>query len=126
VSQFVRFLLVGIFNTVFGFAVIFACMYLAKLGPLLSNVIGYGCGLVTSYALNKWFTFRSTARGAAEPLRFLLVFGISYLLNLAALLVLVRHLAVHEGLAQLVAGVVYVSASYLLNRYFVFRQAHAA
>ncbi len=125
-SQFVRFLLVGIFNTVFGFAVIFACMYLAKLGPLLSNVIGYGCGLVTSYALNKWFTFRSTARGAAEPLRFLLVFGISYLLNLAALLVLVRHLAVHEGLAQLVAGVVYVSASYLLNRYFVFRQAHAA
>lgn len=125
-SQFVRFLLVGIFNTVFGFAVIFACMYLAKLGPLLSNVIGYGGGLVTSYALNKWFTFRSTARGAAEPLRFLLVFGISYLLNLAALLVLVRHLAVHEGLAQLVAGVVYVSASYLLNRYFVFRQAHAA
>lgn len=124
-SQFVRFLLVGMFNTVFGFAVIFACMYPAKLGPLLSNVIGYGCGLVTSYALNKWFTFRSTARGTAEPLRFLLVFGLSYLLNLAALFVFVRYLAMHEGLAQLVAGAVYVGASYVMNRVFVFRQTHS-
>lgn len=125
-KQFFRFILVGIFNTIFGFAVIFACMYLAALDPLISNIIGYGCGLVTSYALNKWFTFRTTSRSVSEPIRFLLVFGLSYLLNLGTLLLLIRQLGMHEGLAQLCAGAVYVAASYLMNRYYVFRKAHVA
>ncbi len=125
-NQFIRFVLVGVFNTVWGFAVIFACMYLAGLGPLASNVIGYGCGLLTSYVLNKWFTFRSNVRGAGEPIRFVLVFGLSYLLNVATLLILIRNLKVHEGAAQLIAGSVYVVASYLLNRHYVFRPQRSA
>lgn len=124
-KQLLRFVLVGIFNTIFGFSVIFACMYLLGIGPLASNVIGYGCGLLTSYALNKWYTFESAARGAGEPFRFLLVFAAAYLLNLGSLVLLIRHARMHEGIAQLVAGCVYVGASFLLNRYYVFRKTNS-
>lgn len=124
-SQFVRFLLVGVLNTLFGFAIIFGCMYVLRLGPVASNVIGYCCGLLTSYALNRSFTFRSTARGIAEPARFLAVFGASYVTNLLVLIALIDLAGLGKGIAQIIAGGAYVVTSFLLNRYYVFRQSRA-
>lgn len=121
-NQLFRFLLVGLFNTGFGFAVIFACMYLLGLGPVVSNVIGYCCGLVTSYLLNRSYTFRSSARGFGEPAKFLAVFGVSYLANVMTLVALIEVAGLHEGLSQILAGATYVGISFILNKYFVFRQ----
>lgn len=120
-QQFIRFLLVGLFNTVFGFAVIYTCMYLLGLGPVVSNVIGYLCGLVTSYLLNKFFTFKSASRSKAELARFMGVFLLAYFANMLVLLLCISVAGIHEAIAQVVAGAFYVATSYLLNKFYVFR-----
>jgi putative flippase GtrA len=122
-NQFPRFLLVGVANTALGYAVIFACMYLARLSPELSNAAGYAVGFLVSYFLNRHFTFRSAQRRSTELVRFGIVFLIAYTANLAVLIVLVRTLEVHAGLSQIIAGVIYIGTAYMLNKHYVFRSS---
>jgi putative flippase GtrA len=122
-SQFARFVAAGVFNTALGYAIIFGCMYLLGIGPVLSNVIGYAIGLIASYTLNRRFTFNSRARVPGEFARFLVFFALAYALNFVALLACLHVLHLHEAVSQIVAGAVYVIAGYLLNKYCVFRPA---
>jgi putative flippase GtrA len=127
-SSFVRFLLVGAFNTAFGYALIFGFMYLARLSPELSNFLGYAIALLVSFVLSKYYTFalRRTPRlggTGGELLRFLIVFAIAYLANYGVLLLLLYAAGMHPALAQLLSGVAYVVLSYLLNAHFVFRKS---
>lgn len=124
-SQFFRFLLVGIANTVLGCAVIFGCMYLGGLTPELSNLAGYLVGLLMSYFLNRYFTFRSIQRCSTEFVRFVLVFLAAYSANLIMLVVFVRGVGIHAALSQVFAGVVYIGTTYLLNKRFVFHSTEA-
>jgi putative flippase GtrA len=119
-KQFSRFLVVGLFNTALGYSIIFACMYLAGMTPEASNVIGYAVGLVASYLLNKSYTFKKDSTRRGEFTKFLVVFALAYGLNFLALLALVHGMEMHQGLSQALAGVVYISVSYLMNKYFVF------
>lgn len=124
-NQFSRFLLAGVANTALGYAIIFGCMYLAGMSPELSNAAGYTVGLLVSYFLNRHFTFRSAQRRSTEFVRFALVFVTAYTANLVALIFLVRALAVHAGLSQVIAGVIYIVTAYLLNKHYVFRPTEA-
>ena len=122
-SQFARFILVGFLNTGLGYAIIFACMYVLNFSAVVSNIAGYFFGLIISYTLNRRFTFRSTAQSRPEIVRFLAVFLVSYLANLAVLLLMIRQFGMHEGTSQLLAGAVYVVASFVMNKYYVFRHS---
>jgi putative flippase GtrA len=122
-SQLARFLSVGAFNTVLGYAVIFAAMYGLKLSAELSNMLGYGVGLVASFVLSKRFTFRSDARAWPELLKFLAVFLIAYGANYLTLALCLHVLHVHPALSQVVAGACYIAMSYWLNSQYVFKSA---
>lgn len=121
-KQFSRYLAVGLLNTAWGYLLIFGFMYIAGWSPEASNVMGYAIGLVTSYGLNRRFTFNSRDTTGPEFARFLATFALAFAANFAILMLLVRVLGVHAAASQVVAGVVYVGASYLLNRHFVFRR----
>jgi len=118
---FFRFLTVGVFNTVLGYSIIFACMYLLKMSAELSNVAGYIVGLIGSYLLNRNYTFNSSQKKSSEMIRFLIVFIISYASNFMMLLILIYAIGVHEGLSQVIAGFVYIITSFILNKYYVFK-----
>ena len=122
--QFSRYLTVGVLNTAFGYAVIFACMYALGLSPKVSNVVGYAVGLATSYALNRVYTFRSRNAKGPEILRFAAIFGLSFAANFVALTLLLEVPGLPAGVSQIVAGAVYVVASYLMSRRFVFAPAN--
>ena len=119
-QQFARFLSVGALNTLLGYSIIFFAMYALNFSPEASNLLGYSVGLVVSFLLSKSFTFRSSGAASSELIRFLLVFAIAYAINLAELSFLVRVLAWHAGISQLLAGVFYVLCSYFLKKRFVF------
>jgi putative flippase GtrA len=89
--------------------------------PENSNIAGYGVGLTVSYFLNKKYTFNSKQQHRKEIIRFLAVFILAYVLNYVALILLIHKFGVHEGYSQILAGLIYVIASYLMNKYFVFR-----
>ncbi|MCO4876538.1 GtrA family protein [Paraburkholderia caribensis] len=120
-KQLIRFLLVGAFNTGFGYCIIFFCMYVLKISPEESNVIGYAIALGVSYALNRRITFESNEKRTGEILKFLLVFLFAYSANLLALIFLFRVLHLEKGVSQVLAGIFYVCVSFLLNKYYVFK-----
>lgn len=125
-KQFFRFLTVGVINTLLGYCVIFSCMYLLKMSPESSNVVGYAVGLVASYSLNRKFTFNSTQKRLNEIVRFLVVFAVAYGLNFAVLVLLIHNFNIHAGVSQVLAGVAYVVVSFVMNKFYVFKNSSAA
>lgn len=105
--------------TAFGYGAIFFCMYVLKWGPLISNLVAYGLGITFSYWMNRTYTFRSQGRKAPEALKFLVVFAVSYSLNLAVLSILIAR-GVNPALSQILAGGVYVVATFAANKAVVF------
>lgn len=121
-TRFLRFVAVGVLNTLFGLGVIFAAKALLAWDDLGANVLGYASGLALSFALNRTWTFRH--RGAVHPalLRFVAAFAFAYLVNLATVFGL-RDLAGADSYLAQAAGVLpYTLCFYLASRHFVFVQ----
>ena len=120
IAYILRFATVGVVNTLVGYAVIFLCMYGLGLNPVISNIIGYGVGLITSFTLNRSYTFRSTAAVGPQVVRFLVFFAFAYLVNLGVLIGMTQYLGIGGGISQIVAGAAYSIVFFLLSHYFVF------
>ena len=118
VGQFSRYSFAGVINTAIGYAVIFSGMALG-FSPYVSNFAGYTVGLCCSFILNKHFVFLAKGNRRRQIGRFMAAFGIAYLLNLAFL-----HVCLEAGVAkvaaQILAGVLYLAAMYMLSRVWVF------
>jgi putative flippase GtrA len=95
-------------------------MYFFSLSPTLSNALGYAIGLISSYLLNRSYTFRSKNSKRTEFSRFLIVFGFAYGANYVALRLFLT-VGLNPYLSQLAAGIIYVLTSYLLGKAFVFK-----
>lgn len=118
--QFIRFLLVGLINTAWGYLLIFSLMYFLSISPTISNALGYAFGLVSSYALHRLYTFRSKNIKRYEFSRFIVVFGLAYGANYVALRALLAS-GLNPYACQIAAGIIYVLSSYLLGKVFVFK-----
>ena len=118
VVQFLKYNLIGIFNTLFGFSIIFSLMFFG-LSATTSNAIGYLFGSILSYSLNKKYTFKSKDKKHSEALKFFMVLAISYLINFITLQYLLNSL--NPYYAQLISGIVYTLSSFSLAKFFVFK-----
>lgn len=113
---------VGVINTLLCLGVIFGLKSLAGFGDVAANVSGYAVGLACSFLLNRRWTFAHDAQLLPALLRFLLVFLLSYLLNLGVVLLLIRS-GCNRYLAHLGGMPLYTVAFYLGCRHFVFPPA---
>ena len=116
--QFVRFLFVGLLNTAFGYGLFALFTWLGLAYPL---------AIALATVLGVLFNFQTTGRlvfqNADRSLlwRFAAVYGIIYVLNVAAVAALLR-LGINVYLANALAIPPLVAASFLLQRNLVFRQ----
>ena len=132
--QVVRYLLVGGFNTCFGYGLFVAFNYLfrgigiygSEIASLLSNIIA----ITVAFLGYKWFVFRTQGNYLREWLRCLSVYGTSMVFALVMLPPLtpaLRHWFGRSQLASNVAAailtVVTVAASYFGHKYFSFRRS---
>ncbi|CAN5304976.1 GtrA family protein [soil metagenome] len=118
--QLLKFILVGTLNTAIGYIIIFFCMYWLDISALISNMIGYAIGLIFSYLSHKFFTFNNKSKLMNTAYRFVIVFMVAYLANIGVLFALIHYSNIHEGIAQILAGAIYVVISFLMNKYYVF------
>jgi putative flippase GtrA len=121
-NQFIKYLIVGIFNTTLGYGTIFLCMYIFMFSPELSNLIGYVLGMIFSFFANRKFTFKSTEKASQEFIKFIAVCLVAYLANFITLITLVRELNLNAGFSQVISGGVYVICGFLMNKWFVFNE----
>lgn len=115
-----KFSLVGAFNTLIGFAIMFSLMYFGT-KPYLSNAACYTVCFFLSFFLGKYFVFRTeTSKRVSELIRFTLAFACAFIVNLIALAAFL-HARINPYISQLLAGIIYAAASYILSRKWVFK-----
>jgi putative flippase GtrA len=93
VQQFVRYILVGGFNTVFGYGLFALLNWLSRgLGPynyLYAGVLANLIAISVAFLGYKWFVFRTRGNYLSEYIRCFGVYGSSALIGLAGLSILV-------------------------------------
>jgi putative flippase GtrA len=133
VGQFVRYIVVGGFNTVFGYALFALLTWSFKgLGPynyMYAAVLGNVIAISVAFLGYKWFVFRTRGNYLIEWMRCFGVYGGSALISLAGLPILVpilRHVLQRPGQAPYIAGallmMVTVLFSFFGHKNFSFRQ----
>lgn len=125
-----RFLLVGVFNTLVGLSASFAFFNLLHLNYWISTFTGNTIGAIVSYTLNRTFTFRSSASVGSSWWKFAIVilscYGLSYGISLqlaetaASLWPGMRADWLHNA-AILIGNGLYTIGNYLGHKYFTFR-----
>jgi putative flippase GtrA len=119
--MFLRFSLVGFVNTLLGLSVIYMAKY-AGLGDVPANFVGYAIGILASFFLNKTWTFSYRGSTLAAACRFAVVTAVSYLANLAVVVLAIQGLRVDSYIAQAMGIPVYTMATYLGYRRFAFHK----
>ena len=116
--QFSRFLIVGIFNTIFGYAVFAALLYLG---------LHYTIAAFFSVALGAYFNFHTTghfvfgSRHHSLLVKFLTVYFIIYLAKVSGLFGL-QKLGVNNYLGGAILILPLGLTSFLLNKFWVFKK----
>ena len=134
-SSFVRFLIVGVINTLVGTAVMFGLYNLAGLhkwgqvGYWISTVGNYTVGSVVSFFLNKHYTFKNKEKGRGVVIRFVvniavcmvLAYGIAQRAVAAALADTFLSQQLQGNLSMLLGMGLFVLLNYFGQRFFAFR-----
>ena len=125
-EKFVRFVSVGIVNTLFGTAVMF-CMYNAlHCSYWLSSAANYILGSILSYVLNRSFTFGYRGSVISSGAKFVLNIAACYLIAYGTARPLILWLMdsgtmrLKENIAMLTGMCVFTALNYLGQRFFVF------
>ncbi len=127
-AKLLKFLLVGVINTLVGTAIMFGLYNLAGASYWLSSAANYILTSILSYFLNKYFTFRSQGGSLREILRFALNIAVCYLLayGIAKPLVIWALSAttdkVRDNVAMLVGMCLFTGLNYLGQRFFAFAE----
>jgi len=100
-NRFIRFLIVGVLNTIVGYGT-FAIGIYCNLYYYTAYILSYIIGVINSYILNKKFTFKSNDKSLKEPLRFLTVYLFSFIIGSIAIYILIDLMGTNAYIAGLI------------------------
>ena len=116
-----RFLLVGVVNTLFGTAIMFVFYNVFHLSYWLSSASNYVFGSILSYFLNKYFTFQSKGSNGNITICYLCAYGLAKPLVRWALAGMGT--TVQDNAAMLAGMCLFVAFNYCGQRFFVFKKS---
>lgn len=124
----IKFLIVGVLNTLVGAAVMFFAYNLLHLNYWASSVANYIVGSIVSYILNKHFTFQNKDNSIKVLIKFVVNISICYLLAYGIAKPLTMKILagmstnVQENIAMIVGMCFFVVFNYIGQRYFTFKE----
>ena len=119
-----RYVIAGLFNSIAGLSFIYISM-LNGLDVVESNIIGYSCGLILSFFLNKSWVFSYKNNWWPSFWRFLFVAAFGYIINLTIVLYLYKNGVASDVHAQFFGALGYAVTSYVGLRLFAFKDSKA-
>lgn len=123
----IKFLAVGVVNTLVGCGTMFLLYNLAHCSYWASSAANYVVGGIVSFFLNKYFTFQNKTWEWSQVWKFAANVTVCYLLGYGLAKSLVLHLLagqavnVQENVAMLVGMCLYTGLNYLGQRFFAFK-----
>lgn len=124
----IKFVLVGIVNTLVGTGVMFFSYNLLGFSYWVSSAANYVIGSIVSYVLNKYFTFQNKEKSIKIVIRFVVNIACCYMIAYGAAKPLVRWILkdfsvkIQDNGAMLVGMCLFVVLNYFGQRYFAFRK----
>ena len=131
-KSFLRFVLVGIINTIVGTTIMLVFYNVFHFGYWFSSASDYVLASILSYFLNKYYTFEYKEKDLSSAIRFVINIVVCYLLAFSVARPLVRLLLENfgymlsnswiENIAMLTGSCIFVLINYLGQRFFAFRK----
>ena len=128
---FMKFVMVGIINTLVGTTIMFVFYNVFHLNYWISSASNYIIGSLVSYLLNKNFTFRFKEKGYYSLLRFIINILTCYLLAYGIAKPIMHWIlsdfnkTIQENISMLLGMCLFVVFNYLGQRFFAFRKKNA-
>jgi len=128
---FMKFVMVGIINTLVGTTIMFVFYNVFHLNYWISSASNYIIGSLVSYLLNKNFTFRFREKGYYSLLRFIINILTCYLLAYGIAKPIMHWILsdfnkiIQENISMLLGMCLFVVFNYLGQRFFAFRKKNA-
>lgn len=125
-AQPVKFLAVGVINTIVGYGVMFGTYNLLGWDYWLASAANYVVGSLCSFFLNKYFTFQAKSFSAGEVMRFVLCILVCYLIGYGVARPCVRLVfqsasaTLQDNLAMLGGSGVFTVLNFFGQKLFVF------
>jgi putative flippase GtrA len=126
-----KFVMVGIINTLVGTTIMFVFYNVFHLNYWISSASNYIIGSLVSYLLNKNFTFRFREKGYYSLLRFIINILTCYLLAYGIAKPIMHWIlsdfnkTIQENISMLLGMCLFVVFNYLGQRFFAFRKKNA-
>ncbi|MBN2536204.1 MAG: GtrA family protein [Spirochaetales bacterium] len=121
-GQFIRFNLVGLVNTVITFIVFALLNKVFSINKFAAEPIGYVCGLINSYFMNKIWTFGKKHRyHTIEVMKFVIVNGIALGGTLLILMFSEDYLHIDVLWGKCIAYCFSIPVNYLGFKFWVFK-----
>lgn len=123
----IKFLAVGVINTLVGSAIMFGCYNALGLSYWVSSATNYILTSILSYFLNKYFTFRNRERSWRQVFRFVINIAVCYILAYGMAKPAVQWLLaayapnIQENVSMLTGMCLFTGFNYLGQRFFAFR-----
>ena len=126
-KTFMKFVIVGVINTIVGTAIMFVFYNVFHLSYWISSASNYFFGSICSYILNKHFTFQYHEQGWASLFRFTINIIICYLLAYGLAKPLIHWIlsgstkSIQENVSMLLGMCLFIVFNYLGQRFFAFK-----
>lgn len=123
----IKFIIVGVINTIFGYAIAFVLLNVFDFGFWVSTVANYFCGSVLSYFLNKHYTFRYKGGNWRVVARYALEVAVCYIIShgvakpLCELALASLDDTLRDNIAMIVGLVFYAGTNYFGQKFYVFK-----
>lgn len=130
----VSYVVFGVLTTVVNIVAFQVCFNTFPMTPVLrntvSNTIAWILAVVFAYVVNKLFVFQSKTTGFKELLweagKFVGARLLSYVVDMAGMLLLVNLLHVNSGLSKIGMNVIVMIMNYFFSKWFIFKETDAA
>lgn len=126
-KTFMKFILVGIVNTIIGTSIMFVFYNVFHFSYWISSASNYFFGSIISYLLNKYFTFQYHEQGWMSLLRFIANIIVCYLLAYGIAKPVMHWLLsnfnqnIQENVSMFLGMCLFVIFNYLGQRFFTFK-----
>lgn len=121
ILQVSRYAVVGLTSNAVGY-LLYLLLTDLGLGPKLTMSMLYGVGVLQTFLFNKRWTFGHQGRNGAVFIRYCMAYGLGYVINLFALMILVDHLGYPHQIVQGMMIFLVAAMLFLAQRYWVFAQ----
>ena len=125
-ATFLRFILVGVVNTLVGTAVMFFCFNVLTWSYWISSAMNYIAGSIVSYVLNKRYTFEHKGHDWSTVWKFIvnitICYGLAYGLAKPFVTWMLSGVSTNiQGNAALMVGMIlFVGLNYIGQRFWAF------